>query len=1000
MQGDGALRQLCGGPVSPEIVAMSDGPMIDVVRRIRRAAGHGPDDRADAELLQAFLARAEEDAFTAIVTRYSGLVLGVCRRVLGNTHDAEDATQAVFLILARQASHLRRAESLPGWLHGTARRIALQAKREAGRRRKRERRVRHRDAVDPAAELMWREVQAVLDSEIQRLPHSQRSAFVLCCLEGLSHAAAGKRLRIAEGSVSSRITRARQRLHTQLQKRGVALSALQAALAASSVAPAALTPSAQAVLVRFVCTRTAGRPMSVPGLSPKVVEFAGAASHNAWTASIRILALGLVAASVLGASVYPVLHWPTAVKAGAVGQTPSPAMPGRPRTQSAGSSDPKVKLKQLTGRVLDPDGKALPGAKLLLLGQPELFADMGTAGPDGRFAAQLPTEPPARCWLVAEASGMGIDFIEIGRLKPGEPVELRLVRDQVVRGRIVDTQGKPVPGARVGICHLGLYAGRSLDPFLAEWKARPPDAWLPEAEKQLWSEEGSLLATTADAEGRFAVAGAGAERLAGLRVGGDGVADAEVWVVNRAGFDPRPANEATRTKLPRAGRPDFGFHPLLYGPELTIVVETERPIRGVATEADSGKPCLGVEVRLERYGHELARVPLKGKTDARGRYTIRGARKAESYEISVLGNPDTGFLAYQSQVPDTAGYQPVVADIRLVRGVILTGKVIDKATGRPVPAFIRSMVLADNRFVKNYPRYDPRDDNYMKLTATDGTFRVVTIPGPVLLAGGPDCPRLPQGCLDGLKYKPLVPDPRYPQYFRKQALSWGAQVFGGGWVFINGNACRVLQIETGTRLVKQDLVLEQFDALPVKIEGPAGRPLSGTWVVGINPANRPFPVHIAKDCCPAYGVEPGRPRRMLFYEPTKQLFGALTLTGDEKGLAVARLAPGGELKGRLVDEAGKPLAGISLGVEFVDEYAEYLHRNVHRAKQTVTLANGVFAFNELIPGQALKLKRLDRGPATYGAAGRLNKSVKLKPAETLDLGDIRVRTAPGENEGK
>src|SRR5262245_24346082 len=119
------------------------------VRQLRRSVAG---DETDAALLGRYAARQDADAFAALLGRYRGLVFGVCRRVLGHEHDAEDATQATFLLLARKADSLRRGESLPGWLHGTARYVALRARRDAQRRRTREDRAARPLLTDPADE--------------------------------------------------------------------------------------------------------------------------------------------------------------------------------------------------------------------------------------------------------------------------------------------------------------------------------------------------------------------------------------------------------------------------------------------------------------------------------------------------------------------------------------------------------------------------------------------------------------------------------------------------------------------------------------------------------------------------------------------------------------------------------------------------------------------------------------------------------------------------------
>src|SRR5262249_37913790 len=149
-------------------------------------------------------------AFAALVERHGPMTLRVCRRVLGQEQDAEDACQATFLVLARHGGRIRKRESLAAWPHGGAYRAAPRAPRRAARRRRHEARLRGQPSA--AAGLRWDDVQAVLDEEIRRLPGAFRSAFVLCVLEGKTVPAAAAELGCREGTVSSRLARARQRL--------------------------------------------------------------------------------------------------------------------------------------------------------------------------------------------------------------------------------------------------------------------------------------------------------------------------------------------------------------------------------------------------------------------------------------------------------------------------------------------------------------------------------------------------------------------------------------------------------------------------------------------------------------------------------------------------------------------------------------------------------------------------------------------------------------------
>src|SRR5262249_44407341 len=149
---------------------------------------------ADAELLGRFVSRRDEAAFATLVQRHGPMVLGVCRRLLHNEQDAEDAFQATFLTLARKASSLRRHEALAGWLHAVARRTACPARSRAARRRQYEGRAAEAAQQDFITAVAWRDLQPLLDEEVQRLPAECRIAFVLVYLQGLTYRQAARQL--------------------------------------------------------------------------------------------------------------------------------------------------------------------------------------------------------------------------------------------------------------------------------------------------------------------------------------------------------------------------------------------------------------------------------------------------------------------------------------------------------------------------------------------------------------------------------------------------------------------------------------------------------------------------------------------------------------------------------------------------------------------------------------------------------------------------------------
>ena len=174
----------------------------------------------DAQLLEAFIERRSEQAFAALLARHGPMVLGVCRRILRNHHDAEDAFQATFLVLARKAASIVPRPMLANWLYGVACRTALKAGAMLGRRRTRERQVIA--MPEPAAHPeLFNQLEPILDQELSRLADKYRAAVVLCDLEGKSRKEAARALGIVEGTLSSRLTKARRLLAKRLARQGI-----------------------------------------------------------------------------------------------------------------------------------------------------------------------------------------------------------------------------------------------------------------------------------------------------------------------------------------------------------------------------------------------------------------------------------------------------------------------------------------------------------------------------------------------------------------------------------------------------------------------------------------------------------------------------------------------------------------------------------------------------------------------------------------------------------
>jgi RNA polymerase sigma factor (sigma-70 family) len=196
----------------------------------------------DSILLQRYVSRREEAAFVDLVKRHGPRVEGTCRRLLRNEHDIEDVFQATFLVLARKAAGIAWRESVGGWLCAVAHRLAMNARVDASRHRRREAPFatlvsagtgpecegrlpeKYHPLADPLDEIEWRDLRQVLDDELLQLPEKYRAPVVLCDLEGRTHQEAALELGWPSGSISRRLVRARALLRRRLVHRGVILA--------------------------------------------------------------------------------------------------------------------------------------------------------------------------------------------------------------------------------------------------------------------------------------------------------------------------------------------------------------------------------------------------------------------------------------------------------------------------------------------------------------------------------------------------------------------------------------------------------------------------------------------------------------------------------------------------------------------------------------------------------------------------------------------------------
>jgi RNA polymerase sigma factor (sigma-70 family) len=527
---------------------MSHGPHGSLFREIRRLYEDGAIGcQSDAQLLDRFRSHGDRAAFEVLVGRHGRMVLAVCREVLGDPDDAEDAFQATFLLLARKAGSLRVDRTLAGWLHRVSYRVAVQAGIAAGRRRRHEERAAARasQAVERPADAVVEaaESRGVLHAELDRLPDRLRIPVVLYYLEGRSYAEAATLLGVPEATVRGRLVRARDRLRDRLTRRGLA------PVEASS---------------RLVPPTALGFPAMPPGLVALTARAAScvtlAPTGTASSLALMQEVLGTMIASKLkaaaaGLAAILALAWMTATLAAPAAQDGRhPAANPQATVQSPPAKKPAAAAAvHYAGRVLGPDEQPIAGAEIFLhytTPTNRNFRMSARTDAEGRFQFDV---DPARfaknseaalrnAWLYARAAGYGPVTIPAGFPRPEgatpprqplDRIEFHLPRDDVaIEGQILDKEGRPARGANIR--PIAAYFKQDADGKPLDWS----DPGVSRAFEQQVGDQPYLAlidGVEADAEGRFRLSGFGRERAVVLYISHRGSGPERVAVITRPG---------------------------------------------------------------------------------------------------------------------------------------------------------------------------------------------------------------------------------------------------------------------------------------------------------------------------------------------------------------------------------------------------------------------------------------------------------------------------------
>jgi hypothetical protein len=426
----------------------------------------------------------------------------------------------------------------------------------------------------------------------------------------------------------------------------------------------------------------------------------------------------------------------------------------------------------------------------------------------------------------------------------------------------------------------------------------------------------------------------------------------------------------------RRGQPS---PPTIYGFQFDHLGLPARIIAGIVRDKETGKPMAGVRISGNAVGgpgevRPFGDTHTEAYTDKQGRYQLRGLPKASKYHLTAWPGDFSLYIPGATEVRAGEGTATAQADFEMIRGVEISGRVTDKVTGKPVAAGVTYVPLPANRHPgAAFFRLCSKNCEGPRI----GTFREMVPPGQGMLRV------MVRATGDQNPYMRVRLDP-----------ADRAKAGLNDFLFMDVNAYRLIDVPADAKSLPFDMQVDPGRSVTGTVLGPDGKPLTGALMKGLT-AIWPTPTQLKTATFTAVALDPREPRQLLFVHLKQKLVGKCTVRGDEKGDLTVRLEPWATLTGRILDEDGRPMAGVRIQMGFRDPmfFLPVTWWVPPQGEEVKTGRDGRFRAEGLTPGMEFRLSASNDNKGFLALAGTPDgmRQLSVRSGETKDLGDLRVK---------